>query len=178
MKRSELTGRHDAVAVDSIRGKSVKTKLMALAIGFAGLILAASAHAQGSLEGAWQVYEVTVSRGAFARTNIDPGLSLLIFSDGHYSLFVNSGDRPNVPPGSDALATDELRLAALASFVANAGTYEVSGSKLTLHLTLARNPGGVGSSPELEYRIEDDLLITTATSNAGVTTRTTYVRLD
>jgi hypothetical protein len=152
MKRSELTGRHDAV--DSIRGKSVNTKLMALAIGFAGLILAASAHGQGSLEEAWQVYEVTVSRGAFARTNIDPGLGLLIFSDGHYSLFVNSGDRPDVPPGSDTLATDELRLAALASFVANAGTYEVSGSKLTLHLTLARNPGGVGSSPELEYRIE------------------------
>ncbi len=176
MKRSELTGRHDAV--DSIRGKSVNTKLMALAIGFAGLILAASAHGQGSVEGAWQVYEVTVSRGAFARTNIDPGLGLLIFSDGHYSLFVNSGDRPDVPPGSDALATDELRLAAFATFVANAGTYEVSGSKLTLHLTLARNPGGVGSSPELEYRIEGDQLITTATSNAGVTTRTTYIRLD
>ncbi len=176
MRRGELTGRHDAV--DSIRGKSVKTNLVALAIGFAGLLLAASAHAQGSLEGAWQVYEVTVGRGAFARTDIDPGLGLLIFSERHYSLFVNSGDRPDVSPGSGALATDGLRLAAFASFVANAGTYDVSGSKLTLHLTLARNPGGVGSSPELEYRIEGDQLTTTATSNAGVTTRTTYIRLD
>ncbi len=70
MKRSELTGRHNAV--DSVRGKSVKTKLMALAIGFAGLLPAASAHAQGSLEGAWQVHEITVSRGAFARTDINP----------------------------------------------------------------------------------------------------------
>ena len=176
MRRSELTGRHDAV--DSIRGKSVKTNLMALAIDFAGLLLAAPAHAQGSLEGAWQVYEVTVSRGAFARTDIDPGLGLLIFSERHYSLFVNSGDRPDVAPGSGALATDELRLAAFTSFVANAGTYEVSGSKLTLHVMLARVPSGVGSSPELEYRIEGDQLITTATSNAGGTTRTTYIRLD
>ncbi len=176
MKRGELTGRHDAV--DSVRGKSVKTNLVALAIGFAGLLPAASAHAQGSLEGAWQVYEVTVSRGAFARSDIDPGLGLLIFSEGHYSLFVNSGDRPDVPPGSAALAMDELRLAAFASFVANAGTYEVSGSKLTLHLTLARNPSGVGSSPELEYRIEGDQLTTTTTTSAGVTTRTTYTRLD
>jgi len=176
MKRSELTGRHDAV--DSVRGKSMKANLAALAIGFAGLLLAASAHAQSSLEGAWQVYEVSVGRGAFARTDIDPGLGLLIFSERHYSLFVNSGDRPDVPPGSGALATDELRLAAFASFVANAGTYEVSGSKLTLHVMLARVPSGLGSSPELEYRIEDGKLITTATTSAGVTTRTTYIRLD
>ncbi len=176
MKRGELTGRHDAV--DSVRGKSVKTQLMALAIGFAGLLPAASTHAQSSLAGAWQVYEVTVSRGAFAHTDIDPDLGLLLFSEGHYSLFVNSGDRPDVPPGSGALATDELRLAAFASFIANAGTYEVSGSKLTLHVMLARSPSGLGICPELEYRIEGDQLTTTATTSAGVTTRTTYTRLD
>ncbi len=124
------------------------------------------------------MHEITVSRGAFARTDIDPGLGLLIFTERHYSMFVNSGDRPDVPPGSGPLATDELRLAAFASFIANAGTYEVSGSKLTLHLMLARSPSGLGSSPVLGYRIEGDRLITTATTSAGVETRTTYIRLD
>ncbi len=124
------------------------------------------------------MHEITVSRGAFARTNIDPGLGLLIFTERHYSMFVNAGDRPDVPPGSGPLATDELRLAAFASFIANAGTYEVSGSKLTLHLMLARSPSGLGSSPVLGYRIEGDRLITTATTSAGVETRTTYIRLD
>ncbi len=124
------------------------------------------------------MHEITVSRGAFARTDINPGLGLLIFTERHYSMFVNAGDRPDVPPGSGPLATDELRLAAFASFIANAGTYEVSGSKLTLHLMLARSPSGLGSSPVLGYRIEGDRLITTATTSAGVTTRTTYTRLD
>ena len=124
------------------------------------------------------MHEITVSRGAFARTDIDPGLGLLIFTERHYSMFVNAGDRPDVPPGSGPLATDELRLAAFASFIANAGTYEVSGSKLTLHLMLARSPSGLGSSPVLGYRIEGDRLITTATTSAGVETRTTYIRLD
>ena len=124
------------------------------------------------------MHEITVSRGAFARTDIDPGLGLLIFTERHYSMFVNAGDRPDVPPGSGPLATDELRLAAFASFIANAGTYEVSGSKLTLHLMLARSPSGLGSSPVLGYRIEGDRLITTATTSAGVETRTTYTRLD
>ncbi len=124
------------------------------------------------------MHEITVSRGAFARTDIDPGLGLLIFTERHYSMFVNAGDRPDVPPGSGPLATDELRLAAFASFIANAGTYEVSGSKLTLHLMLARSPSGLGSSPVLGYRIEGDRLITTATTSAGVETRATYTRLD
>ena len=50
MKRNKFTGRYDAV--DSMRGESVKTNLVAPAIGFAGLLPAASAHARGSLAGA------------------------------------------------------------------------------------------------------------------------------
>ena len=156
----------------------MKNKSVAVAVIFAGLSLATSARAQGSLEGAWQVYQVTISRGAAFRTDTNPSPGLLIFSDGHYGMFVNAGDRPDVPPGSGPLATDELKLAAFASFIANAGTYEVSGSKLTLHLMLARSPSGVGSRPEFEYQIDGDKLITTTTSNAGIVSSTTYTRLD
>lgn len=156
----------------------MRTNLVTVAVFFTDLLVATSAQAQGSIEGTWQMYEVTVSRGANFRTAINPNLGLLMFTERHYGMFVNAGDRPDVPPGSGPLATDELKLAAFESFIANAGTYEVSGSKLTLHLMLARSPSGLGSSPEFGYRIDGDKLITTTTSSAGVETRTTYARLD
>ena len=47
-----------------------------------------------------------------------------------------------------------------------------------LHFMLALNPAAVGNTAELEYSIEGDKLMTTATDDEGVETRDTYTRLD
>ncbi len=89
----------------------------------------------------------------------------------------NAGDRPDpVPEGHTP--TDEDRLAAFAAFRAQSGTYEVSGSKIMFHRMMDRIPEAVGNTNELEYQIEGDKLMTTATNDEGVVARNTYTRLD
>ena len=162
----------------------MKTKLATITVFLASQFLVTFAQAQGSLEGAWQLQETMVSGGENAGTNANPNLHLVIFSEGHYSRLLDFSDRPEVPSigavfGSEESAElDELRLASLASIRGNAGTYEVSGSTVTLHFLLALIPGAVGNSPEFEFQIEGDKLMITATNNQDVVTRTTFARLD
>lgn len=154
----------------------MNNNFVSIVIVLAGLSLATFAQAQGSLEGAWQLQELMVSGGPNERTNTDPDLHLLLFAGGHYSRTVNFAARPSVSQGQ--LTTDEDRIANYITFRANSGTYEVSDSKLILHFMLSLNPAAVGFTEEIEYRIEDGKLITTATPADGVITRRTYTRLD
>ncbi len=152
------------------------TKPATIMVFLASLFLATFAQAQDSLEGAWQVQEVMVSGGENEGTNTDPNLHVLLFTGGHYSRILNFAARPDTGLGPDV--TDEQRAAVLRSFRANSGTYEVSGSKLMLHFMLALNPAAVGNTAELEYSIEGDKLMTTATDDEGVETHMTLTRLD
>ena len=154
----------------------MKNNLVTITVFITGLFLTTSALAQDSLEGAWQVQEVMISGGENEGTNTDPNLHVLLFTGGHYSRILNFAARPDTGLGPDV--TDEQRVAVLASFRANSGTYEVSGSKLMLHFMLALNPDAVGNTTEVEFRIEGDKLMTTATDDEGVVTRDTYTRLD
>ena len=112
-----------------------------------------------------------------ARTYTD-NAGLIVFSQGHYSPFSSVGERPDVPVGPGPLQDDEQRIAAFLAFRANAGTYETSGSKLTMRFMLARNPRVVGTTVESEYAVEGDTLVITGTNQQGVETRTTYARVD
>ena len=155
----------------------MKNHLVTITVFLAGLCLATFAQAQGSLEGAWQLQERMVSGGENEGTNTDPNLNIILFSAGHYSMMRNAGDRPDpVPEGQTP--TDEDRLAAFAAFRAQSGTYEVSGSKIMFHRMMDRIPEAVGNTNELEYQIEGDKLMTTATNDEGVVARNTYTRLD
>ena len=154
----------------------MKNKLVTVANILAGLSLATFAQAQGSLEGAWQLQELMVSGGPNEGTNTDPDLHLLLLTGRHYSRTVNFATRPNVSQNEPT--TDENRIANYITFRANSGTYEVSGSKLMLHFMLSLNPAAVGFTDEVEYRVEGDKLITTATPNEGVVIRRTYTRVD
>ncbi len=155
----------------------MKTKIVNITVFLAGLFLATFAQAQGSLEGAWQRTEVMISGGPNEGTNTDPTLHLLLFTGGHYSRILNFAARPDPLPEGES-ATDERILASYASFRANSGTYDVSGSRLMLHFMLALNPNAVGNTTEAEYRIDGDKLIFTTTNDEGVVTRDTYTRLD
>ena len=155
----------------------MKNHLVTITVFITGLFLTTLAVAQDSLEGAWQLQERMVSGGENEGTNTDPNLNIMLFSAGHFSGMRNAGDRPDpVPEGQTP--TDEDRLAAFASFRAQSGTYEVSGSKIMFHVMMNWRPGAVGNTNELEYRIEGDKLMTTSTNDEGVVARNTYIRLD
>ena len=156
----------------------MKNHLVTITVFLAGLCLATFAQAQGSLEGAWQLQERMVSGGENEGTNTDPNLNIILFSAGHYSAMRNAGDRPDPLPEGQT-PTDEQRLAAFAAFRANSGTYEVSGSKLTRHSMLNRDPGTVGNTLEVEYQIEGDkLMLTSPPNDEGGVLHLTYTRLD
>ena len=72
---------------------------------------------------------------------------------------------------------DDL-LAAFNTFIANAGTYEVSDSRLTLNTVVARIPVAMGVTSDWEYEVQGDTHTITPTNAAGVTTITTLTRLE
>ncbi len=155
------------------------TKPATITVFLASLFLTTLAQAQGSLEGAWQLTEVMRTGGSEEdTTDTDPNLQIILFTEGHHSSMRNVGDRPD-PVAEGQTLTDEDRLAAFAAFRATSGTYEVSGSKLIRHSMLNRNPGNVGNTGEVEYRIEGDKLMITAPPNdEGRVLHLTYTRLD
>ncbi len=156
----------------------MKTKLATITVFLAGLFLATFAQAQGSLEGGWAIKEVMVTGGENPGTNMNPQPSLYLFTDRHYSIIFVLGTESRAPaPGDDGFS-DEERIAAFNSFIANSGSYETSGSKLTYHRIVARVPDVMPSTAEAEYRVEGDTLVLTDTNaNTGAVTRTTLNRL-
>ncbi|SRR6266545_690199 len=100
------------------------------------------------LEGVWKVAEVVepASNANEKGTSItSPQPGLLIFTKGYYSSIAVTADQPRaaVAPAKDPRnLTDAEKLARYEQwrpFIANAGTYEVKGSTLTLHAMVAKN---------------------------------------
>lgn len=125
------------------------------------LLCATAVLAQSSrrkpIEGVWRVTEVVVT-GADASTEANPQPGLIIFTRKHYSVMRVPGNQPRTLfKGEDP--TNEEKIAAYDSFIANTGTYEVAGAILTLHPMVARSPnfmaGGVAKN---EFRIEGTTL--------------------
>ncbi len=133
-----------------------------------------AAQASGSaVEGVWRIAEVTVT-GANPSSIVDPP-SLLIFTPTHYSMMRTVGTQPRTPFAA-INPTSEEKGAAYDSFIANSGTYELSGTTLTTRPIVAKHPnfmgGGfdtyevrsagdtlwfAGKSTNLRYRFADGL---------------------
>ena len=111
-----------------------------------------AAQSKPSIEGVWRMVELTITDspagrrdpfgayGVGTHTRLQP--DLMIFTAKHYSRTTDTGaePRPTIPytvPGKPTL--DELQ-AEWGPFVANAGTYDLSGTTLTLRATVAKNP--------------------------------------
>ena len=71
----------------------MKINIAAVASVLASLFLGTLAQAQGSLEGAWQRTEVRMSFGPYEEVVTDAEMSLILFSQGHYSIMRNLSDR-------------------------------------------------------------------------------------
>jgi hypothetical protein len=101
-----------------------------------------------SMQGVWRAVEITVtnpnpppnSLPKGTHTNVQP--YLLIFTGKHYSetADVAAEPRPTTPVKEQGKPTLEELQSRWGPFVANAGTYEVSGETLTRHVVVAKNP--------------------------------------
>jgi hypothetical protein len=111
-----------------------------------------AAQSKPSIEGVWRMVELTITDSPAGRrdpfgaygvgmhTRLQP--DLMIFTAKHYSRTTDTGAEPRptilyTVPGKPTL--DELQ-AEWGPFVANAGTYDLSGNTLTLRATVAKNP--------------------------------------
>jgi len=114
----------------------------------------------GSIQGTWKTVEVTLP-GPNGRviTNLQP--NLVIVTPKHYSRVEDHADRPR-PTLEDAnhATADELR-SAWGPFVAEAGTYELSGNVITMSPIVAKNPAAMarGTFSAFSYRLVGDTLM-------------------
>lgn len=114
-------------------------------------------QAQSGLEGEWRIEEVTIVGGANEGTYSNPQPSLFIFTGRHYSTLLIPGDSPRQQFPDQT--TDEEKLAAFDNFIANAGTYQVTGSTLTVQPFVAKVPNAmVGDGFAYEYSLDGNSL--------------------
>lgn len=111
--------------------------------------------APNTLRGVWEVSEQSIrSAGGAWSTATVPYSSLYIFTAKHYSYMFAPGSGPRrLFTGDPNKPTEAEKVAAYDSFVAASGTYELSGSGLTLKATLHKNPNEM-KGESLAYDVE------------------------
>jgi hypothetical protein len=134
-------------------------------------------QATEGLEGAWRVTEITTS-GPAARTLTSPQPGLLLFTGRHYSYTLVTGDEPRPDLGGGLVSATDL-LTIWNPFTANAGTYEVSGSRMVRRPIVAKSPDAMAPGAFNEYTFvltADTLWITTAGTETGPARNPTTVK--
>jgi hypothetical protein len=121
-----------------------------------------------SIQGAWQAVEVTIP-GATPRTFTipEPRPNLTVITARHYSRVQVEAEGPRPVIADVAKATaDDLR-AAWGPFAAEAGTYEVTGNRITMRPVAAKNPAAMapGAFTTWSYSLEGNALWVTAERN-------------
>jgi len=118
---------------------------------------------QGSpIRGVWQLIEVTPVGAAIGQP-AQPGQYM--FTESHYSFTRVTSSQPRKPVADRAsfarLTADEFR--DLTQFVGEAGTYEVKGSELVIHRTVAFIPGNMvpGNAASFSFEVRGDTLALT-----------------
>lgn len=146
------------------------TKKLLLVLLGAELLLASTVEAQTktSIQGVWQVVEVTMPGSAPATIAIpEPRPNLTIITAKHYSRVQveAEGPRPVIADVAKASA-DQLR-AAWGPFVGEAGTYEVKGNVITMRPIAAKNPAAMmhGAFTTWSFTLTGDTLLVTAETN-------------
>ena len=121
-----------------------------------------------SIQGVWQVVEVTIT-GPGARTIAipEPRPNLTIITGKHYSRVEDQSERPRpIPTDVTKANADELR-AVWGPFVGEAGTYEVTDNRLTMRPIAAKNPAVMGSGVFItySYKLDGDTMWVTQQRN-------------
>lgn len=126
-------------------------------------INAQDSWAQSELYGTWKIVESSghnEAQGEWEIQNVQP--SLVLFQDTYYSWMSVSGNeaRPLMADGETRASLSEEQMHAIYdNITANTGTYEVSGSTLTIKPMVALSPNFMeGGSVSWTYSVENDML--------------------
>ena len=144
---------------------TIAATIMRTTLGFLCALLLTSgiAHAQQkstSLTGAWQVTKVQMT-GPNARAVTRPQPGLYLFTGKYFSIMMVTGDQPRpIHPTLPEVpkATPQEMLAVYGPYVANTGTYEVSGDTLIMHPVVSKNPELMGGSVTYSFTIQENTL--------------------
>jgi hypothetical protein len=145
-----------------------KSLIVSLALGLLISQALEGQSKQASIQGVWQVVEVTIT-GPAARTITipEPRPNLTILSARHFSQLHDdtARSRPVLDDVTKASA-DQLR-AAWGPFGGEAGTYELTGNVITLRPIVAKNPAAMapGAFTSYAYTLDGDTLRITALRN-------------
>jgi hypothetical protein len=136
----------------------------ALAVAMVGARTAAPSAAEpnAAVQGVWRTIEVVVP--GTAGGTFKPDATLAIFHGRHYSRVEVHADRARPVLGNPADASADQLRAVWGPFVAEAGTFEVSGSDvITMRATVAKSPAAMrdGASSVYKYRRQADTLTLT-----------------
>jgi hypothetical protein len=121
-----------------------------------------AAEPNAAVQGAWRTLEVVVP-GAAGRT-FKPDATLAIFQGRHYSRVEVHSEQPRPLLGNPADASADQLRAVWGPFIAEAGTFELSGSNvITMRATVAKNPAAMrdGAASVYTYRRQGDTLTLT-----------------
>jgi hypothetical protein len=113
---------------------------------------------QQSIQGAWQAVEITTTGpGARTITIREPRPNLTIITGKHYTRVEDQSEKPRAVLADPAKASaDELR-AVWGPFVAEAGTYELTGDNLiTMRPIVSKNPAVMGPGVFITYSLKRD----------------------
>lgn len=142
--------------------------------------VSAKAQTRSGIEGVWKLGEVTTT-GENAATKQATQPSMYLFTKKHYSIIYVRGDAPRAEIADAKTATaDDLRKVFVDDFIANAGTYEMKGGKLTLRPVVAKAPGFMKPGNYVTYAFKVDgntMTITNESTNNGPVTNPTTVKL-
>jgi len=120
------------------------------------------------LQGVWQTVEATTT-GPGARTIVfpEPRANLVIFTARHYTRVEVQSETPRQPLANTATATADQLRATWGPVVAEAGTYEVTGDRVTMRPVASKNPAvmGAGVFITYSYKIEGNTLWITQVQN-------------
>jgi hypothetical protein len=94
------------------------------------------------LTGAWKLVE-TSGNGAYSQP------SLYIFTARHFMSTAGGKSRPNFKSSNPGDATAAEKIAAYDTFVANTGSYELSGDTIVFNVLLAKLPNSEGTASPL-----------------------------
>jgi hypothetical protein len=138
-----------------------------------------AAEPNAAVQGVWRTLEVVVP-GAPGR-KFKPDATLAIFHGRHYSRVEVHAEQPRPLLADAATASADQLRAVWGPFVAEAGTFELSGSDvITMRATVAKNPAAMrdGAASVYTYRREGNrLTLTEVRTPAGPSSQPITVTL-
>lgn len=147
---------------------------------FTVLSVSATAQSKSGIQGVWSLTEMTTT-GPNGSTKRMSQPSMYLFTKKHYSIIYVSSDSPRAQTIDSSKATaEELRTVFVDSFIANAGTYEFKGGKLTTRPMVAKSPSYMQPGTYLTSSVKivgNTMTMATESSNKGPSTNPTTFKL-